>query len=590
MKPILLTLMVAIGALLAASCASETSSSTDDARTEPSDALPLFDATTDAADAQAEGDCDCLPDAREETDIPDADAEVGEPCLEDSDCRSDFCLDLVAGDDAPGVCSDFCADESDCPQGQDCLLFANSGGDAQRICVALDLCFDDDGDTFGLGPGCRGPDCDDEDPLINLLADEVCDGVDNNCDDNIDENPVGIGTPCDTGFAGQCATGLVECITGGQFCTPQPPTDEVCDAIDNDCDDIIDEDPTDPATFYLDADEDLFGNPDVTVTGCQPPEGYVREPNDCDDANPSIRPGAGEVCNAVDDNCDGVVDELPAVGTIPLYPDADGDGFGTSSAPINACAAPEGFSADGGDCNDGDVSVNPGAAELCNLLDDDCDGAVDEGVTPRWYADRDGDRAGDPGSFIDQCTAPDGYVADASDCNDSTLYIGPGQPELCDGFDNNCNTLTDESGCPSGCAGRTYGGRGYMFCWGDGNQLSYANAETRCAANGMVLAPINSSAENNWIFDTANNLMPTNWDDLWFGARRDASNRWTWANGTLFAESNGTPVAGAFTDWKPGEPNSNSEDCAEMEDYRSSGRLWNDVPCSQGHEYVCEWN
>ncbi|MBU6160218.1 MAG: hypothetical protein KGO50_03790, partial [Myxococcales bacterium] len=45
-----------------------------------------------------------------------------------------------------------------------------------------------------------------------------------------------------------------------------------------------------------------------------------------------------------------------------------------------------------------------------------------------------------------------------------------------------------------------------------------------------------------------------------------------------------------FTDWKPGEPNSNSEDCAEMEDYRSSGRLWNDVPCSQGHEYVCEWN
>jgi hypothetical protein len=106
----------------------------------------------------------------------------------------------------------------------------------------------------------------------------------------------------------------------------------------------------------------------------------------------------------------------------------------------------------------------------------------------------------------------------------------------------------------------------------------------------MTLAPINSSAENNWIFDTANNLMPTNWDDLWFGGERNGANEWTWPGGIVFAQSNGTAVGGAFTDWKPGEPNSNSEDCAEMEDYRSSGRLWNDVPCSQGHEYVCEWN
>ena len=575
--------------LLVSSCASDQSAGVSEDTPDGGDILTFQDtATDDTADTSAIDDCDCVSDADDVS--ADAGAAPGEPCDDDADCASQFCLDLVAGDEVPGICSDFCADETDCPEGQDCLLFTNSGGDAQRICVPLDLCFDADEDTFGVGPGCRGPDCDDGDPQTNLLADEICDGVDNNCDDRIDENATGVGTPCDTGFAGQCATGLVECITGNQFCTPTPPTDEVCDGVDNDCDDSVDEDPLDPPTWYLDADGDLFGELTLTQTGCSAPAGYVATAGDCNDANPTIRPGAGEVCNSIDDNCNDLIDELPAVGTIPLYPDADGDGFGTSSAPINACAAPEGYAAQGGDCDDGNTSINPDAPEVCNLTDDDCDGANDEGVTPRWYADRDGDRAGDPLTFLDQCTAPEGYVADATDCNDATFYVGPGQPELCDGFDNNCNSLTDESGCPAGCAGRTFEGRGYMFCWGDGNQLSYGNAETRCAANGMVLAPINSAAENNWVFDTANNLMPTNWDDLWFGARRDSSNRWTWADGAIFAESNGSPVGAAFTDWKPGEPNSNSEDCAEMEDYRSSGRLWNDVPCSQGHEYVCEWN
>ena len=602
MKLTQLLLLAGSAALVAISCASDSASSRANNDDSAGDILLFEDGSADADASSVDADCSCLPDTDcaceadagdtldGSADAVDAGAEVGDPCLQDADCRSNFCLDVVAGDDTPGVCSDFCADEADCPEGQDCLLFTNSGGDAQRICVDLDLCFDSDGDTFGLGPGCRGPDCNDADAQVNLLADEICDGVDNNCDDNIDENALGVGTPCETGFAGQCATGLVECVTGNEFCTPIPPSDEVCDGTDNDCDGDVDEEPTDPTTFYEDRDGDLFGNATTSTTGCTAPTGYVAVATDCNDDNASIRPGTGEICNAIDDNCDGVVDELPAVGAIPFYPDADGDGFGTGSSPISGCAAPEGYAAQGGDCDDANPLINLEAPEVCNGVDDDCDGAIDEGVTPRWYADRDSDGAGDPASFVDSCGAPVGYVGNASDCNDGTFYIGPGQPELCDGFDNNCNTLTDEGGCPTGCAGRTFENRGYMFCWGDSNQVSYSTARGRCGANGMILAPINSGAENNWIFDTANNLMPTNWDDLWFGGERNGANEWTWPGGTVFAQSNGTPVGGAFTDWKPGEPNSNSEDCAEMEDYRSSGRLWNDVPCSQGHEYVCEWN
>jgi hypothetical protein len=107
---------------------------------------------------------------------------------------------------------------------------------------------------------------------------------------------------------------------------------------------------------------------------------------DCDDGDPSVHPGATEICNDIDDNCDGSVDE----GCTTYYRDADGDGFGDPSDSTTATSPPAGYVANSGDCDDTDASVYPGASESCNGVDDDCDGAVDEGCT-LLYRDVDGE-------------------------------------------------------------------------------------------------------------------------------------------------------------------------------------------------------
>ncbi|MCK6518179.1 putative metal-binding motif-containing protein, partial [Myxococcota bacterium] len=86
-------------------------------------------------------------------------------------------------------------------------------------------------------------------------------------------------------------------------------------------------------------------------------DGYDVE-TDCDDENPAVNPAAAETCDGIDNNCDGAADEGV---TSTFYQDADGDGYGDDAAPIEACEAPEGASAIGGDCDDADVAFNPGA-------------------------------------------------------------------------------------------------------------------------------------------------------------------------------------------------------------------------------------
>jgi len=125
-------------------------------------------------------------------------------------------------------------------------------------------------------------------------------------------------------------------------------------------------------------------------------DGYTSDV-DCNDADPAIHPGAIEVCNGVDDNCNLAIDE----GF-----DKDGDGYKTCT----------------GDCNDGDALVHPGAVEVCNNIDDNCDGRIDEGF------DQDGD----------------GYSTCNGDCNDANPLVHPNAPELCNGIDDNCNGLIDE--------------------------------------------------------------------------------------------------------------------------------------------------
>jgi hypothetical protein len=178
-------------------------------------------------------------------------------------------------------------------------------------------------------------------------------------------------------------------------------------------------------TWYRDQDQDNFGDPNVSQQSTTQPPGFVLDNTDCDDNNANAFPGNPEVCDGVDNNCDGNVDE----GVLTtFYRDFDNDGFGDPNITNQACSQPPGFVTDNTDCNDFDELEFPGQI---------------------WIKDFDGDLYGDGSSLI-QCNRPANYYASEelieldTDCDDNNANAFPGNPELCDGIDNNCDGDIDE--------------------------------------------------------------------------------------------------------------------------------------------------
>ncbi|MCB9797391.1 MAG: putative metal-binding motif-containing protein [Alphaproteobacteria bacterium] len=203
--------------------------------------------------------------------------------------------------------------------------------------------------------------------------------------------------------------------------------------------------PEETCTFYGDADGDGHGDAATPVEGpCgdEAPEGAAGDDQDCDDADPAVHPGADELCDGVDNNCDGVTDD-DAVDRTVWYEDTDSDGYGAVDSDVLACVAPSGYVAAGGDCDDRLAVVNPGEVELCDGRDTDCDPETleDEVAADRFtfYLDADNDGYGDPNSVEERCAAPtDGqtWTMTAGDCNDTDNRVNPTQQGYFTSADN----------------------------------------------------------------------------------------------------------------------------------------------------------
>lgn len=279
---------------------------------------------------------------------------------------SDFSGDGGVDDSSMDACA---ASAEDCNGVDDDCDGETDEGLTTRSCGLLGACIDGI-ETCGGGawsacsitPG-------DED--CTAAGDEDCDGA-------VDEGCACSGGPRECGD-----TDVGACMLGMQTCDGERwsacmgavgPTAETCNDIDDDCDGSTDE--MVRTIYFRDADGDGFGSSAMMVQACSLPEGFVSNSTDCDDSDPTRRPGIEESCNDIDDDCDTDVDE--GAGT-PWYEDADGDGFGDPLSSMIACDAPAGFVDDSGDCDDDCFFCRPDMpSELCDGSDNDCDTSVDE--------------------------------------------------------------------------------------------------------------------------------------------------------------------------------------------------------------------
>ena len=203
---------------------------------------------------------------------------------------------------------------------------------------------------------------------------------------------------------------------------------------------------------YADNDADGYGDPVNTTTAETQPQGYVTSSTDCDDSDSSVKPNAAEVCDQVDNDCDGEVDEgfNPSCQQATYYKDNDADGYGDPNITIDTYNQPAGYVSNNNDCNDNDSDINPNAAEVCDQVDNDCDGDVDEGFNQSctqstFYRDADNDGEGDIATSVEDYNQPQGYVPNSNDCDDNDGNINTNAEEVCNNsIDDDCDTEVDE--------------------------------------------------------------------------------------------------------------------------------------------------
>ncbi|MBM4367439.1 MAG: hypothetical protein FJ102_14600 [Deltaproteobacteria bacterium] len=374
-------------------------------------------------------DTDKPGDSAEDT-APEAPVDAdndGSPATED--CDDNDAANYPGGTEACDGVDNDCDGEAD--EGAGNTWYADADGDGY-------------GDESAFKTDCTQPagyvadatDCNDADALYHPGADEsACTSADPDYNCN--------GSPDTADLDGDSYDSCRDCDDFDSTSFPGNP--EACDGADNDCNGTIDDGTGASRTYYEDADRDGFGNVASPLDACAVPDGYAANDDDCDDADGAVNPGEMEVCNDVDDDCDGEADESAAADAATWYRDGDSDGYGDPRAPTDACDQPTGYVANATDCDDGDSGVFPAAEEFCGGVDHDCDGAVNEADSidiADYYSDSDGD--GYAGTFAGEaCEAPPGTSFSATDCDDADADINPSAEDTCDDVDNDCDGLTD---------------------------------------------------------------------------------------------------------------------------------------------------